>query len=306
MTKMTRFLPDVNGLSVPRAALAYVDAGIPIVPFDPARGNGKECGNLVGGGSSPWHKLVTTDKAQLHAWKRKFGGFQALATSPGEASCVVIDLDSPEHWPNHWRKYLKDRSVPFVNTRPNQHKRRGHYWFTCPTPVPNRSYIWGELRSVGGGIVLPPYAGRTVVRAGVPPALPGELHTAFVAGAVGVGQLVDLHAFLDRHVTESKAYKLKGIAGIYRRELRYSRHNAARTALTVGFGEARLGYVAARNVYDVIRSRWTKSNREFEKLAQWCATVADESDAEVLKAKSDRTAGTDSRTYAAYFAQQPE
>lgn len=298
-------LPDTNGMSAPRAALAYVESGIGVVPFDPTKGNGKQCGNLVGGdGLPPWYEQVTTDRTQLRAWKAKFGRFQALATSPGAIGCLVIDLDSPELFPKHWRGYLKDQSVPFVNTRPNQHKRRGHYWFTTPEPLPNRSYLWGELRSVGGGIVLPPYQGRTVVRAGDPPALPDALHTAFVAGAVGVGQLVDLAAFLSRHTEQAKPYKLKGVAAIFEREMNRSRHNAARTALTVGFSEARLGYVSAQKVYDSIRWRWTKGSREYNALARWCATVADESDLDVLKAKSDRTAGTDSRRYAGYFARR--
>lgn len=295
-------LPNVNGYSVPKAALAYVKAGIPIVPFDPKRGNGKECGNLVGGDGLPWYEQVTTDHTPLRAWRSEFGRFQALATSPGAFGCVVIDLDSPAHWPTHWRPYLK--SCPFVATRPNGSKRRGHYWFTTPEPLPNRSYVWGELRSVGGGIVLPPNQNRTVVRAGKPPPLPTELHGAFIAGAVGVGALLDLAAFMDHHTEQCKPYKLKGVTALFEREMYRSRHNAARTALMVGFGEARLGYVAARSVFELVRSRWEKSPAELYRLAQWCATVAEHTPLDVLKAKSDRTAGTDSRLYADYYAQK--
>jgi hypothetical protein len=290
-------LPDVNGLSVPQAALAYVRSGIPVVPFDVARGNHKECGNLVGGdGLPPWFEQVTTDHQQLRAWRAKFGRFTGLATSPGAFGCVVIDVDAPEHLPTHWRGYLTDQSVPYVSTRATQ-KRRGHYWFACGEALPNRSYVWGDVRSVRGGIVLPPYEGRTTVRAGVPPTLPSELLEAFKAGAGGVRDLVDLAAFIARHTEQRLPGKLKGIRAIYAREAKHSRHNAAREALTLGFREARAGYVSAQNVYDAIREQWSKGQREFVRLAQWCASVADETELAEITAKSTRDRGMDSRKY---------
>lgn len=303
--------PNVNGLSVGRAALAYVEAGIPIVPFDPSKGNHKQCGNLVGNPNDPddrWYRHVTVDHDQIRAWRGRFGKFEALATSPGQFGCLVIDLDYPEHWPATWRRHLQ--SAPYVNTR-SSIRHKGHYWFTLTPTAPaigNRSFIWGELRSVGGGIVLPPYTNRdtgearTVVRSGAIPRLPDELAQSFIAGAVGVGELVDLAEFLGRHCDETKGYKLKGVAGIFDREMNRSRHNAARIALTVGFGEARLGYVAAQKVYDSIRWRWTKTDHEFRALARWCASVAQSTPLDELKAKSDRTKGSDSRRYATQLA----
>ena len=79
---MTLF-PDVGGLSVPRAAQVYVEAGIPIAVFDPTRGNGKECGNLIGGGEGKWYEHVTADADVIRSWRAHFGRFTALATSPG-------------------------------------------------------------------------------------------------------------------------------------------------------------------------------------------------------------------------------
>jgi hypothetical protein len=300
-------LPDVTGLSVAHAALAYVDAGIPVVPFDPRRGNGKECGNLVGGETGKWYQLVTTDKSQLRSWRATFGRFQALATSPGAIDVVVIDLDRPALWPAKWRLHLKDSSVPFVATRPIEDRRRGHYWFRLPDGATcgNRAFEWGEIRCVGGGLVLPPNGNRIVVRSGVPPILPAEI-LAVIAGAVGSGASVDLDDFLTRHVTETKPYKLKGLGTLYEREtLRTgSRHHGARIALTVGFGESRLGYVSAQKVYDSVAWRWNKGAREFRDLARWCASVAESTDLDELKLKSDRGSKTDSRMYAGHFARK--
>jgi hypothetical protein len=125
--------------------------------------------------------------------------------------------------------------------------------------------------------------------------LPTELHEAFIAGAGGVSHLVDLSAFLTSHTEQRYPGKLKGIGAIYAREAKRSRHNAAREALTLGFREARAGYVSAQNVYDAIRSQWSKGQREFVRLAQWCASVADETDLEEITAKSTRDTGRDSR-----------
>jgi hypothetical protein len=299
-------LPDVTGLSVGRAALAYVNAGINIVPFDSDSGNGKECGNLVGGGSQPWYQKVSTDHDQLRYWRAKFGRFQALATSPGAYGCVVLDVDRPNRIPRVWRSLLE--TVPFVATRPNEHKRRGHYWFTLPANADrlgNRAYPWGEIRCSGGGIVLPPHGDRIVVRSGEPPNLPEIIYTV-IAGAGVVGSAVDLEDFLNRHATQTKGRKLKGIETIYQRSLLRtgSRHDAARAALTVGFGEARLGYVSARNVYDAIRSQWEKSPRELQEIARWCASVAESANLDELKLKSDRGTGTDSRVYAKHFTRK--
>lgn len=295
--------PNVNGLSVSKAALAFVEAGIPIAPFDPSRGNGKECGNLVGGPDRPnWYDQVTTNRDTITGWRRQYGKFTGLVTSPGRFDAVVLDVDCPELLPADWLSHLD--TAPFIRTRQGL---RGHYWFLTPQlpAIGNRKFAWGEVRAKGGGIVLPPYTNpttgdvRTVVRSGAIAPLPNELDRVLIAGAGGFGVLVDLADFCAHNAQETKGYKLKGIGSLYAKQLRSgSRHEAARIALTVGFSEARLGYVPAHKVYDTVRSRWEKSPSELRRLARWCATVAQNSDMDVLRAKSDRGRGDDSRMYA--------
>lgn len=100
---MTIELPDTNGLSVGRAARAYIDAGIPIAPFDPSKGNGKACWNLL------HYRDVTTDRALIDSWREQFGPFKrlALCTSPGAFGAVVLDVDKPNKFPRAWRPLLE-------------------------------------------------------------------------------------------------------------------------------------------------------------------------------------------------------
>lgn len=317
-------LPDINPLSVPQAALAFVEAGIPIVPFDPKRGNHKQCGNLVGNPRDPadnWYSHVTTDHSQIRAWRRRFGRFEALATSPGEFGCVVIDLDYPDLWPARWRKYLKDQSVPYVNTRPSVHKRKGHYWFTLPPTAPalTNSVIYndsgqrcGELRCLGGGIVLPPYTNidtgdmRTVVRSGIPPVLPNELLSAFKASAGGgVSVDITLEEFRAKYVDvdPKRTKKLDGLRTYYRNSTKAA-HVAMLDILIKGMGEARIGYVRADDAIATCRELWPKDRPayEFQRLCADVARYVEGLPPDQIKLRSDRAKGSDSTRYSAKLA----
>lgn len=287
------------------AAFSWAAAGVPVAPFDPTKGKGKSCWNLVG------YQAVTTNRAQLSAWRNQVGEFAALATSPGQFGCVVLDVDTAPLFPKQWRKYLDDPSVPFIATRPTESKRRGHYWFRLPgTPASpasalatlgNPAFEWGEVRCHGGGIVLPPYGDRVVVRSGVPPVLPKELAEAlerhvFQAGA---GEVVSVRQFVDRHQDNRRPQKLNGQLGLHQKLLNRGRspHDAMREALRVGLGEARVGYVPATNVIDALRDCWDRDPGEFDRLVLWAVGVAERSDPAVLQLVSDRAPGTDSREY---------
>ncbi|WP_369828090.1 bifunctional DNA primase/polymerase, partial [Mycobacterium sp. 852002-51163_SCH5372311] len=83
----------MTGLDVFNAAMEYAANGIPVAPFDPSKGKGKSCWNLVG------YRDITTSPAVLAQWRERFGPFKALATSPGQFGCVVIDVDRPRSTP---------------------------------------------------------------------------------------------------------------------------------------------------------------------------------------------------------------
>jgi hypothetical protein len=312
-------LPDVRvlcGSNCTTAAYDHAEAGIPIVPFDPKQGKGKSCGNLVGNPQDPddkWYRHVTTDKAQLKAWRKEFGPFQALATGPGEFGCLVIDLDNPYLWPVTWRHYLKDQNVPYINTRPNVHKRKGHYVFSLPAhpalSLTNRGFPeWGcDLRTLGGGIVLPPYQGRIVVRSGQLPVLPTELGKAFEAGCRGgggVARTVTLEEFCLKYTGNQRPRKLAGLVKLHGiLSLSEPPQVAMRSALVTGLGEAKIGYVPATQVISALRQLWPNDRPEaaFRRLCRDVANFVETLNDSGIKLKSTRLSGSDSRNYAQYF-----
>jgi Bifunctional DNA primase/polymerase, N-terminal len=292
--------PDVAGLDVWQAALEYARCGIPLVPFDPTRGKGKSCWNLVP------YQYATTNKAQLWAWRKQFGEFKALATSPGEvltpsgARCVVIDVDKPLATPRHLRSLLA--KAVYVNTRPSESPNRGHYWYRLPRgfTLGNPTLPFGEIRCLGGGIVLPPCGERRVVRPGEPGLLPDELRELLGAKEVSrVPGRVDLSQFFETYTEAKYPHKLKGLEALHEKVSRNkSPHDAMRYVLNVGFEEAVIGYVSAKSVYGALLSLWDRDRglREFNNLASSCAGyVLAHSDPDVAKHRSDRCTGTDSR-----------
>lgn len=298
------------------AAVAYARNGIPVAPFDPGKGKGKSCWNLVP------YEAVTTNVAQLHAWQQQFGPFEALATSPGQFNCVVLDVDSPPQFPKALRPYLDDDAVPFVATRPTTSPKRGHYWFALPAEtgeaptaptlagcalaaLGNPVFGWGELRCHGGGIVLPPYGDRFVARQGTPPVLPVELIEALhlathcvQAGAGGGGWA----EFRRKHQESTRPHKLAALLRYHETILAGggNMHDATRKALVTGLEEARIGYVPATDVVAALLHRWRQSGRpasEFRRLVAWAVAAVQDSNVEAIKLRSDRCPGTDSRIH---------
>lgn len=298
---MSLSFPDVTGLDVFDAAVEYAANGIAVAPFDPAKGKGKSCWNLVG------YRDITTDAGQLLGWRERYGPFKALATSPGAFGCVVIDVDRPRATPRHLRKHLA--AAVYVNTRPDESPNRGHYWFSLPKGLRlgNPTLPFGEVRCVGGGIVLPPYGDRRVVRAGPPPAMPQELasylatHVVQAGAGVRVGSSgITVGQFCARYTGNARPHKLAALVKLHEvlRRRGRSPHDAMREALKVGLGEARIGYVPAKAVIRTLRDYWDRDRGEFSRLVQWAIDVAVASEADQLRLKSDRCPGTDSREYA--------
>lgn len=298
-------LPNTYGLSVFQAALMYADAGIPIAPFSPFAGK-KACGNILGDcrfreelglGPGLWHSHATTHKPTLERWNRTLNGFQGIATSPGRCACVVLDIDTPELFPAQHRQSCK--ATAHIITRG---KRRGHYWFSLPAsapPIGNPAFEFGEIRCMGGGLVLPPYPldNRKVAKSGQILDLPTGLMELIAASRV-VGPRVKLEEFCAKHKGNRYPDKLKGLKGLYNYHLnRLPPHTAMRKTLQTGLGEAALGWVPAQEVMKTLRAKWNRSPREFHSLAVWCATWVESSDLTELEQISRRGKGTDSRQY---------
>ncbi|MDO0975159.1 bifunctional DNA primase/polymerase [Mycolicibacterium frederiksbergense] len=297
---MSLSFPDVTGLDVFDAACEYAAHGIPVAPFDLSKGKGKSCWNLVG------YRDITTDSAQLLRWREQFGPFRALATSPGGFGCVVIDVDRPQSTPQHLREHLAQ--AVYVNTRPDESPNRGHYWFRLPSTLllGNPTLPFGEVRCMGGGVVMPPYGDRRLVRTGELPAIPAELvsYLATQSGQAGAGSVdtrnrSTVGQFCSLYKDNARPHKVAALVKLHDSQLRRGRspHDAMREALKVGLSEARIGYVPARSVIRTLREHWDRDRQEFTRLVYWAIAVAEGSDAYALKVKSDRCPGTDSREY---------
>lgn len=296
---MTCF-PDVTGLDVFDAACAYAAHGVPVAPFDPDKGKGKSCWNLVG------YREITTSPATLAQWRERFGPFKALATSPGAFGAVVIDVDRPRATPEYLRSPLA--AAPYVATRPNESPNRGHYWFRLPNGLRlgNPTLPFGEVRCLGGGVVLPPYGDRRVVRAGELPAVPEQLAEYLAAhvvqagagGGVG-GHTITVGQFCARYTGNARPHKINAVVKLHSVLLARGRspHDAMREALKVGLSEARIGYVPARSVIRTLRDLWDRDRQEFTRLVHWAIDVAENSNADRVRLQSDRSPGTDSREY---------
>ena len=72
------------------------------------------------------------------------------------------------------------------------------------------------------------------------------------------------------------------------------------------FAEAKIGYVPAAKVIEAAENLWTRDPREFRGLVRWCVGVAEQADAKEIHLRSDRSSGSDSRTYSAYFAENDQ
>lgn len=300
------FLPSIDNCGTPThdellsIAIEYIRCGIPVAPFDPTMASGKSCWNIVG-----HYDNLAHDEHDVREWAF-WNRFRALATSPGEIGCVVLDIDKPDNFPREWRKYVRDSAVPFINTRPEEDKRRGHYWFTAPYPFANSSLDWGDIRSVGGGIVLPPHRGRIIRRHGEIPPLPTEIAQALPRGvarqrAGGCGAIsVSVEEFRGRHNDNARPQKLRGLLAMHER-LSQDRnpHDAMCHVLRVGLGEAKLGYVPAGAVIDTMAQRWPSERpfKEFDRIVAWCVGVVTDADPHEIKRISDRPQGTDTRRY---------
>lgn len=296
-----RIPEDVSGLSPYDAAQLFARHSIPTAPFDPSKGKGKSCWNLVG------YQDITADPHQHRAWLRKFGEYKAIATSPGEFGCVVFDVDKPKLCPKHLRPLFA--AAPYINTRPTESPNRGHYWFKVPPSLRlgNPALGFGEVRCVGGGIVLPPCGDRYIVRPGVPPVLPDELallveHRVVKAGAGRA--MITVDQFCAKYQGNRRPHKIPALLKLHQVLLQRGQppHNAMRETLRVGLGEAKIGYVPARQVITALRTVWDsgRTTREFDSLVAWAAQVAEDSNAQVLQLVSDRCPGTDSRKYAGH------
>lgn len=142
-------IPDVNGLSAYKAALAYADAGFYLLPVDPT--DPKNPGSRVG---KNWPAKSTHDPDTIEAyWDAATPPLIAIHT--GRSGLIAFDLDSdtlPEELA--WMK-----SGRFQSSRTGD-SQRGHYVFAS-----TQVFVSGQLKLTDGTQVGEIRSGNSVILA---------------------------------------------------------------------------------------------------------------------------------------------
>ncbi len=159
-----RFWPDVSPLSPLKAALAYAEHGIAIVPTRLAE---KNPGRLVG---SSWPDKATTDPRVIRKWFKKWGSDLNLAMHVWASGLLLDDVDYPEFVPDErWAMYNEMLFIPTVSADSDNDPRRGHYIGVLKSgekfgnqslvgfnPKTNKPQKYGERRCYRGAAILAP------------------------------------------------------------------------------------------------------------------------------------------------------
>ncbi len=146
-------VPDVTGLDLTQAALAYAAAGWFVLPTDRLS---KHAGSVVGRG---WPDKSSQDAEQITAWFT--GSAYGLALHVGRSGAVAFDVDRPENLPPLLRDCLIANPTAHQSTRLAT-PGRGHYLYLQPAGADlgngkgRLQGAWGEVRGRNGVIMAEP------------------------------------------------------------------------------------------------------------------------------------------------------
>ncbi|SRX95097.1 hypothetical protein MSP7336_03361 [Mycobacterium shimoidei] len=300
-------VPDVAGLSLMDAALAYAEAGWYVLPTDP--GDVKNPGSVVGG---KWHELSSRDPDTIRRWWADSPNY-GIALHCGRSGALVFDLDanSVDMIRVYGRGDIADalaRAGAVQGTR--REGDRGHYIFAMP---PDKQFgngagtftVWGEVRGKNGVIIAAPtphpnaetkggcYSQRKTGSVGP---LPEVLRECLTEAAESADPLTDaeLDLFLDtytgggcgrggcRHTVDGPAdwFKAAVAEGA-------SRHEKITAALPWAMSEAMAGCYSAREAFGTLHSTYSATfdaeaeparvaqlGGEYTRIVKWAAANA--------------------------------
>lgn len=301
-------IPDVSGLSMADAALAYVEAGWYVLPTDP--GDIKNPGSVVKG---KWHEKSSRDPDQIRRWWEANPNY-GIALHCGRSGAGVFDLDedSLDALRVMGRGDLADAlatATAVQGTRRDGH--RGHYIFLLPDD--GREYgngagaftVVGEFRGKNGVIIAAPAphpeadakggAYRQVKTGAVGP-MPVALRDCLTEAGVSADPLTgaEMEAFLDTYTGGGcgRAACRHNPAGpvkqLHERIANgESRHESLVKVAPWAFAEAMAGCYSARELFGTLYSTYAdafsaESDRgrigqlgdEYLRIVQWSMAVA--------------------------------
>lgn len=166
-------VPDVAGLALVQAAVAYAEAGWFVAPID--LGDLRNPGAVLGNG---WPEKTSKDPAQVRRWFSRSGeayarahGRLGIALHVGRSGAVALDVDHPEHVPEVVRRAVKETRPPWQSSRENVPGRGAYLWALPPGVSLGNSAgrlgkDWGEVKGTNGTIHVAPTAHHKAAEGG--------------------------------------------------------------------------------------------------------------------------------------------
>jgi Bifunctional DNA primase/polymerase, N-terminal len=300
-------VPDVTGMSLLNAALAYAEAGWFVLPTDPA--DIKNPGSVVSG---HWQSKSSRDADQIRRWWKANPNY-GIALHCGRSGAIVfdLDLDSLKAISAYGRD---DIATALAGATVVQGTRRdgdrGHYIFAMP---PDNEFgngggafkQYGEVRGKNGVIIAAPTPHPDAetkggiyrqVRVGHVGPLPEVLRECLTEAGDDAEPLTDaeLDAFLDAHTgggcgREDCRHKIDGPVKNYNATVDggASRYETLVAVMPWAFSEAVAGCYSAWEVMEAMRSAYNarfgpkdgdrlgRVAGEFLRVAKWAAAQAD-------------------------------
>ena len=291
-------LPNVTGMTLAQAALAYARAGWYVLPTDP--GDIKNPGSVVGG---RWQAKSSRDPDQIAAWWTENPHY-GIALHVGRSGAVGFDLDC--FWlvviEEAGRAEIADalRGAGAINGTRTEGDR-GHYLFACkPNEYSNSAGAfgrWGEVRGANGVIIAAPTPHPDAdkggcyrqIRTGPLSPLPDVLRAVLSEVADSAEPLTnaELEQFLDAHPGTGcghadcrhspKGAVTKFAAKVAEGHSRYV--TMCHDVLPWVFREAIAGCYSAREAFDTLADVFAEAKpeatpREFYRAAEWAAAQA--------------------------------
>lgn len=303
-------LPDVTGLPLLDAALAYIEAGWYVLPTDSAK-DIKSPGSVVGG---RWHEKSSRDPDQIREWWGENPDY-GIALHCGRSGAGVFDYDMSnlDALRVMGRADLADAlgSAPTIQgTR--LEGDRGHYIFLLPDD--GKEYgnsagaftVVGEFRGKNGVIIAAPTphpdadtkrGSYRQVKTGLIGPMPDVLRECLSEAGASADPLTDseMEAFLDTHTATGECgrercpHRVAGPVKQLRERIASgeSRHDSLVKVAPWAFAEAMAGCYPARELFDTLHStyaaefsaedepeRVAELGAEYVRIVQWAMAVA--------------------------------
>lgn len=270
-------VPDVTGLGLMDAALAYTDAGWFVGPVTAS----KRPGSLLGEG---WQHKTSRDPDVIRRWFASPRA-KAIALHVGRSGAVAFDVDTPDRLTGVLARELNGKYTgPFQSTRTTV-PERGHYLYALPDGFISGNSNgdlgdgWGEVRGLNGVIIVEPSVhekpeGRyRWITTGPLPVLPDCLRALMRPPGPGKGAVTTdgVADFLADYDQGAETDTRDAVVGRYRAAVDAggSRHNAAYKAACQIARDALRGRYPAAGAFEELAGQFDVDTADRHRPGEW-------------------------------------